>query len=182
MIKILCLSGPNLQLLGTREPHIYGYATLDDVHGQLREEAVRLGASVTCQQSNHEGALCDAIGSARGSYAGILINAGALTHTSWVLYDALRAVALPAVEVHLSNPEARETFRHESRIAGACLGKVAGFGAASYVIALRALVEHLRARPAPGPDGTSRDKGSAAPRRGRRAGHEAATRTRKRTW
>ncbi len=141
---LLVLSGPNLQLLGTREPHIYGTTTLEEIHAELRTTAAAHGATVDALQSNHEGALLDAIGGARGRFDGLLVNAGAFTHTSIALYDALRSVSLPAIEVHLSNPEARESFRRRSRIAPACLGKVAGFGAASYRIALVALIEHLR--------------------------------------
>ncbi len=146
--RILVLSGPNLQLLGTREPEIYGTTTLDDIHAALEHLAKSRGASIEALQSNHEGALIDAIGQSRNRFDGILINAGAFTHTSIALYDALRAVAIPAVEVHLSNPEAREAFRRRSRIAPACIAKVAGFGAASYSVALSALLDWLRGRSA----------------------------------
>lgn len=144
---VLVLSGPNLQLLGTREPSIYGRDTLATIHARLAAEAEERGATVDCRQSNHEGELCDWLGEApaRG-VAGVLINAGAYTHTSLALYDAIRSIKLPTVEVHLSNPEAREAYRHESKIAPACLGKVAGFGANSYSLGLRALLEHLDAR------------------------------------
>ena len=143
--RILCLSGPNLQLLGTREPEIYGTTTLAQLHATLRARGKELDANVTCKQSNHEGELCDWIGSARGKYDGLLLNAGALSHTSLVLFDALKAVALPCVEVHLSNPEARDAYRHKSMIAAACVGKVAGFGPTSYTLALEGLLSKLRA-------------------------------------
>jgi 3-dehydroquinate dehydratase-2 len=143
---VLVLSGPNLQLLGTREPAIYGTTTLADIEKQVRDLASTRGAAITFLQSNHEGALLDAIGAAPGSFDGILINAGAFTHTSLALFDALKAVALPAIEVHLSNPESREAFRHESKIAGACAAKVAGFGAASYTLALTGLLDLLDKR------------------------------------
>lgn len=146
MIRVLCLSGPNLQLLGTREPEIYGTTTLAQLHAMLRARGKELGAAVTCKQSNHEGELCDWIGAARGKFEGLLLNAGALSHTSLVLFDAIKAVALPCVEVHLSNPEARDAYRHKSMIAGACIGKVAGFGPESYALALEGLVGRLAAR------------------------------------
>ncbi|MCL2779562.1 MAG: type II 3-dehydroquinate dehydratase [Polyangiaceae bacterium] len=141
--KILVLSGPNLQLLGTREPTIYGKVTLQDIHAQLVLRGSELGVDVDTFQSNHEGALVDRIGSARGTFDGILLNAGAYTHTSLALFDALKAVSLPCVEVHISNPEAREAYRHVSMVAGACIAKVSGFGADSYVLALEGLVRWL---------------------------------------
>jgi 3-dehydroquinate dehydratase II len=143
-MKVLVLSGPNLGRLGKREPAVYGKTTLPEVHASLETLAAELGASVDCRQSNHEGDLIDWIGAAEeDGFSGILINPGAYTHTSYALYDAVRGAGIPTVEVHISNPEAREPFRHESRIAPACLGKVAGFGVRSYTIALRALVDHL---------------------------------------
>jgi 3-dehydroquinate dehydratase II len=144
--RILCISGPNLQLLGTREPAIYGKETLDEIHARLVARAVELGARVEPKQSNHEGAILDWIGGAKGHYEGLLLNAGALTHTSIALADALVAVGLPCVEVHLSNPEAREMFRRRSRIARACVGKVSGFGGDSYLLALEGLVRRLGRR------------------------------------
>jgi 3-dehydroquinate dehydratase-2 len=144
--RILVLSGPNLQLLGTREPEIYGRETLAGIHARLALRATELGVSVEAFQSNHEGDLLDRIGAALGSFEGLLLNAGALTHTSLALYDALRAVGLPCVEVHLSNPEAREAYRHESKVAAACVGKVSGFGAESYLLALEGLVRWLTMR------------------------------------
>jgi 3-dehydroquinate dehydratase-2 len=140
------LSGPNLQLLGTREPAIYGKETLADIHGRLQDRARELGVAVEAFQSNHEGALLDRIGAARGTFDGLLLNGGALTHTSLALFDAIKAVGLPCVEVHLSNPEAREAYRHESKVAGACLGKVSGFGGDSYLLALEGLVRWLGRR------------------------------------
>ena len=145
-MRILCLSGPNLQLLGTREPEIYGSTTLAEIHDELVKTARARRASVDCRQSNHEGALVDRIGDARGKFEGMLLNAGAYTHTSIALRDAISASAVPCVEVHLSNPEAREAFRRRSRIAPVCIAKVAGFGAASYRIALDALLDRLDAR------------------------------------
>jgi len=143
--KILVISGPNLGRLGKREPHIYGHQTLAEIHQELAEEGSRLLASVETRQSNHEGDLLDWIGSAEEEgFAGVLLNPGAFTHTSYALYDAIKGTSLPFVEVHLSNPDAREEFRRESRVAPACLGRVAGFGPASYKVALGALLNHLR--------------------------------------
>jgi 3-dehydroquinate dehydratase-2 len=144
--RVLVLSGPNLQLLGTREPHIYGSTTLAQIHAQLAARAEERGASVECRQSNHEGELLDWIGAMPGSFDGLLLNAGAYTHTSYALRDAIKGVGLPCIEVHLSNPEAREPFRRRSRIAPVCVAKVAGFGARSYLLALDGLLDHLRAQ------------------------------------
>ena len=135
-----------MQLLGTREPAIYGTETLEDIHGRLAVRAGELGVAVETFQSNHEGALLDRIGGARGSFEGLLLNGGALTHTSLALFDAIKAVGLPCVEVHLSNPEAREAYRHESKLAPACIAKVSGFGGDSYVLALEGLVRWLGRR------------------------------------
>jgi len=144
---VLVLSGPNLDRLGRREPGIYGTATLADIHARLEQVARERGAAVDCRQSNHEGSLIDWIGEAAdGGYAGLLINPGALTHTSYALYDAVRGSGLVAIEVHLSNPDAREPFRRRSKIAGACAGRVAGFGAESYLLAFDGLVRLLEAR------------------------------------
>ena len=146
-LRVLCISGPNLQLLGTREPEVYGRDTLAEIHERLGVRGRELGANVDTRQTNHEGAIVDWIGAAPGEGVhGFLLNPGAYTHTSIAIYDALRAVALPCVEVHLSNPDAREAFRRRSRIAAACLGRVAGFGAASYALALEGLIAHLKAR------------------------------------
>jgi 3-dehydroquinate dehydratase-2 len=142
--RILCLSGPNLQLLGTREPDVYGTVTLEDIHARLVSHGGKLDVEVDARQTNHEGTLLDWIGDARTSgFAGLLLNPGAYTHTSIALYDALKAVALPCVEVHLSNLEAREAFRRRSFVARACVGRVSGFGAHSYILALDGLVRFL---------------------------------------
>ena len=133
-----------------REPAIYGKETLPAIHGRLAVRAGELGATVECFQSNHEGALLDRIGDARGVFDGMLVNGGAFTHTSLALFDALRAAAVPCVEVHLSNPEAREAYRSESKIAPACVGKVSGFGGDSYLLGLEGLVRWL-ARHSPTP-------------------------------
>jgi 3-dehydroquinate dehydratase-2 len=144
-LRILVISGPNLDRLGTREPEIYGKDTLADVHRMVTERAVALGAEAVCAQSNHEGDLVTRIGRAKDDgFDGILVNAGAYTHTSIAIFDAIKAAGLPTIEVHLSNPAAREVYRRRSRIAPACLAKVAGFGARSYTLALEGLVDHLR--------------------------------------
>ncbi len=143
-LRILCISGPNLQLLGTREPDVYGSVTLAEIHERLQARARTLGVEVDARQTNHEGTMLDWIGEARQrGFAGLLLNPGAYTHTSIALYDAVRAVALPCVEVHLSNPDAREPFRRRSWVARACAGRVAGFGADSYELALGGLVRLL---------------------------------------
>lgn len=143
-LKLLVLSGPNLDRLGTREPHIYGHTTLPQLHASLVELGKAQGVGVECRQSNHEGDLVGWIGSANDDgFAGILINAGAYTHTSYALHDAIKGSPLPVVEVHISNPEAREAFRHISLIAAACIAKVAGFGPDSYRTALEALLRRL---------------------------------------
>lgn len=143
MLEILVLHGPNLNLLGQREPEIYGTLTLDDINRLLDSEARSLNVKVSTFQSNHEGALVDAIHQAKGRYAGLLINAGAYTHTSVALPDAIAAVAIPTVEVHLSNIYRRESFRHHSYIAPVAVGQISGFGAESYRLGLQALVSAL---------------------------------------
>lgn len=143
MTKILVLNGPNLQLLGTREPDLYGAASLADVEARLLEVARQLGVEVDCRQSNHEGELVDWIGAAQGQVDGIVINPAAYTHTSVAIRDAIAAVGVPVVEVHISNIHGREAFRHQSLTAPVCLGQVVGFGISGYEWALRALVNHL---------------------------------------
>lgn len=143
-INILVLHGPNLNLLGRREPQIYGSTTLEQIDALLTEEAAQLGVTISCRQSNQEGVLVEAIHEAWGKQQGILINAGAYTHTSIALRDALTAVKIPAVEVHLSNIYQREAFRHHSYIAPVAIGQISGFGVESYRLGLRALVCHLR--------------------------------------
>jgi 3-dehydroquinate dehydratase-2 len=144
MTKILLINGPNLQLLGVREPGIYGVKTLPEIVADLREYAVELGCELEDFQSNSEGALVDKIGgSLAAGVDGIIINPAAYTHTSVALRDELAAVALPAVEVHLGNIQEREDFRHKSYTAAKCVGVIAGFGAFTYRLALQALVNHL---------------------------------------
>ena len=144
MTNILVIHGPNLQLLGTRQPAIYGRTTLKAINQRLQAEAKRLKVSLTVLQSNHEGAIVEAIGQAPGRYAGILINPAAYTHTSVAIRDAVEAAALPVVEVHLSNIYAREAFRQASLIAPVAVGQISGFGVASYRLGLHALAEMLR--------------------------------------
>ncbi|AFZ60154.1 type II 3-dehydroquinate dehydratase [Anabaena cylindrica FACHB-243] len=143
-LSILILHGPNLNLLGQREPGIYGSLTLVDINRLLEAEGLKLQAKVTAVQSNHEGVLLDTIHQALGLHQGIVINAGAYTHTSLALRDAIAAVNLPTVEVHLSNIYRREDFRHHSYIAPVVIGQISGFGVQSYLLGLQALIHHLR--------------------------------------
>ena len=138
-MRVLVLHGPNLNLLGTREPEVYGTLTLDDVDARIRERATNLGIEVETAQSNGEGELIDLIQGAPGEFDAIVINPGGYSHTSVAIRDAIAGVGLPAIEVHLSNPSAREDFRKVDLVAGACRGVVAGFGWRSYVMALEAL-------------------------------------------
>ena len=143
MLNILVLHGPNLNLLGQREPGVYGSATLNDINKLLEREAQALQVKVSIQQSNHEGVLVDAIHSMLGHHQGLLINAGAYTHTSVAIRDAIAAVNIPAVEVHLSNIYRREAFRHHSFIAAVAIGQISGFGSENYRLGLQALVTYL---------------------------------------
>jgi len=144
-MKILVLHGPNLNLLGTREPDIYGHETLDEINARLRERAARDAVEVRIAQSNHEGALIDELHRARADqFDGVLMNPGALTHYSYALRDAIAAIALPTVEVHLSNLHAREEFRQRSVLAAVCIGQVVGFGWRSYLLGWDGLVAHLK--------------------------------------
>lgn len=143
-LKVLVLHGPNLNLLGQREPEIYGSLTLAQIDQQLQRMAIALGVELTAFQSNSEGELVTAIQNALGEYQGIVINAAAYTHTSVAIRDALSAVKIPTVEVHLSNIHQRESFRHFSYIAAVAIGQICGFGVNSYRLGLQALVEHLQ--------------------------------------
>ncbi len=144
MTRILVIHGPNLNLLGTREPHVYGTTTLDEIDAGLRAQAAAAGVELESVQSNHEGEIVTRIQQARGRCDGILINPGAYGHTSYAIRDALDAVALPAVEVHLTNVHKREAFRHVLVLAAACVGQVLGFGPRSSTLGLEALIGHLR--------------------------------------
>ena len=144
-MKILVLHGPNLNMLGLREPEVYGSTTLSQINDRLAQDALELGAELSFLQSNHEGVLVDAIHAAFQVQQGILINPAAFTHTSVALRDAIASVNIPTVEVHLSNVYKREEFRHHSFIAPIAIGQISGFGAESYRLGLRALVAHLTA-------------------------------------
>jgi len=142
-MKILILHGPNLNLLGTREPDVYGSMSLDDINAKLVELGKELGTELTFLQSNHEGALIDALQDARTWANGVVFNPGGYTHTSVALRDAIAAIQIPVIEVHLSNVYAREEFRHTSLVSPVCRGKISGFGWRSYMLGLRALVDLL---------------------------------------
>lgn len=142
-MKILVLNGPNLNLLGTREPEKYGTQTLADIENFVKEEASKIGAEISFYQSNIEGELVDKIQQAKGFFDGIIINPAAYTHTSVAIRDAFLAVCIPAVEIHLSNIHTREEFRKNSFIAPACIGQITGFGANSYKLGLIAITDYL---------------------------------------
>jgi 3-dehydroquinate dehydratase-2 len=141
--QLLILHGPSLNLLGTREPDVYGHLTLDDINNRLRQHLTEYGIEMRAEQSNHEGALIDILHVARNWADGVVLNPGAYTHTSIALRDAISAIPLPVVEVHLSNIHAREEFRQTSLLAGVCVGQISGFGWRSYLLGVEALRGHL---------------------------------------
>lgn len=141
--KLLFLSGPNLQLLGKRDPSQYGTETLAELYERARARAAARGAELEARQTNHEGVLVDWVGEALGRFDGILINPGAYTHTSIALHDAIAGVGLPTLEVHLSNIHAREAFRRHSMVAPACIGSIVGLRGDGYVLAVDAMLDHL---------------------------------------
>jgi 3-dehydroquinate dehydratase-2 len=143
-MKILLLHGPNLNLLGTREPEVYGSMTLDNINEKMIALGKELGAEIKCLQSNHEGALIDALHDARTWAGGVVFNPGGYTHTSVALRDAISAIVIPVIEVHLSNVYAREEFRHTSLVSAVCKGKLSGFGWRSYELGLRGLIDIIK--------------------------------------
>jgi 3-dehydroquinate dehydratase-2 len=153
MRRFLVMNGPNLNLLGTREPEVYGRTTLADIEQLVRGHAAELGVSVEFFQSNHEGALIDAIQQADGAFDGVVINPGAYTHYSYAIRDAVAAVSLPVIEVHISDISSREEFRHVSVIAPVCIGQVKGLGPRGYLVALDQLAEHVTHASSEGQEG-----------------------------
>ena len=143
-MKVLILHGPNLNLLGTREPEVYGSMTLNDINEKIIALGKELGAEISCLQSNHEGVLIDALQDARTWASGVVFNPGGYTHTSVALRDAISAIVIPVIEVHLSNVYAREEFRHTSLVSAVCKGKVSGFGWRSYELGLRGLIDIIK--------------------------------------
>jgi 3-dehydroquinate dehydratase-2 len=143
MTSVLILNGPNLNLLGTRQPEVYGRTTIKDIETLCMAHGKAIGLVVSFSQSNHEGVLVDQIHAAKGVHQGIILNAGAYTHTSIALMDALSSVEIPAIELHLSNVHARETFRHTSYVAKVAVGLICGFGARGYTLAMDAMKDHL---------------------------------------
>ena len=143
-MKILLLHGPNLNLLGTREPEVYGSMTLNDINEKIIALGKEWGAEIICLHSNHEGALIDALHDARTWASGVVFNPGGYTHTSVALRDAISAIVIPVIEVHLSNVYAREEFRHTSLVSAVCKGKVSGFGWRSYELGLRGLIDIIK--------------------------------------
>lgn len=141
--SLLILNGPNLNLLGTRQPEVYGMTTLQDIENMCESHARALGVTIVFRQTNHEGEMVDALHAARGTHDGVILNAGAYTHTSVALMDAISSTQLPVVELHLSNIHAREEFRHKSFIAPVAIGQICGFGAAGYPLAMDALISWL---------------------------------------
>jgi 3-dehydroquinate dehydratase-2 len=141
--SILILNGPNLNLLGTRQPEVYGPTTLADIEALCRVKATALGVEMTFHQTNHEGEMIDLLHDARGKHSGVILNAGAYTHTSVALMDAISSIMLPVIELHLSNIHAREDFRKTSFISRVALGQICGFGAAGYPLAMEAMADYL---------------------------------------
>lgn len=141
--RVLILNGPNLNLLGSRQPEVYGTTTLQDIETLCMDHAAKIGVEVTFAQSNHEGALVDMIHGARGTCEGIILNAGAYTHTSIALMDAVASVEIPTIELHLSNVHAREDFRHRSYLAKVAVGIICGFGASGYTLSMTAMRDYL---------------------------------------
>lgn len=143
MTSLLILNGPNLNLLGTRQPEVYGDTTLEQIEAMCIDKGRVAGCNISCFQSNHEGELIEAIHSARNTHDGIILNAGAYTHTSVALMDAISSVGVPVIELHLSNIHAREEFRHKSYIAPVAIGQICGFGPKGYTLAIEAMLGHL---------------------------------------